>query len=29
MEHGHSDLPESLAQCQQRIGELEETVAQQ
>ena len=29
MEHGRSDLPESLAQCQQRIGELEETVAQQ
>jgi transposase/uncharacterized coiled-coil protein SlyX len=29
MEHGSSDLPESLAQCQQRIGELEQLVAHQ
>src|SRR3974377_1416226 len=29
MEHGSPDFPESLAQCQQRIGQLEETVAQQ
>jgi len=29
MEHGSPDLPESLAQCQQRIGELEQLVAHQ
>jgi hypothetical protein len=28
MEHGRSDLPESLTQCQQRIGELEEADTQ-
>jgi uncharacterized coiled-coil protein SlyX len=29
MEHGSPDLVESLAQCQQRIGQLEKTVAEQ
>lgn len=29
MEHRSSDLPEGLAQCQQRIGELEQLVAHQ
>jgi transposase/uncharacterized coiled-coil protein SlyX len=29
MEHGRSDLPELLAQCQQQIGALEQTVSHQ
>jgi transposase/uncharacterized coiled-coil protein SlyX len=29
MEHGRFDLPESLAQCQHQIGELQQTVAHQ
>jgi transposase len=29
MEHGRSDLPEILAQCQQQIGALEQTVSHQ
>jgi transposase/uncharacterized coiled-coil protein SlyX len=29
MEHGSPDLPESLAECQQRIGQLEAMVTQQ